>query len=120
MDARVAGVMDFCFRILYEDFEEAAVLVFVADTLGVLFKLGRVVSLRENVLEEDGMGYADRLQVLHRGPQCSAVDVAVPLKTDAAHFDLRAFLHHERDANRSRGNGSNFRADAGKLPTMLS
>ena len=43
----------------------ALVAVGLAHALGVFFELGGVVGLGEEVLEDDGVGNADGLQVLH-------------------------------------------------------
>ena len=115
----MAGVVDFGLRILNENLEEAAVLVLVANALGVFFELGGVVGLGKNIFEEDGVRYADGLQVLHRGAQRAAVDVAVARKADAADLYLRAFLDDERDSYSRRRNGPDLRPNRRKLPAMF-
>ena len=69
MKARVPGIVDLGFGILHQRFEVAAVLEFGANPFGVFFELGGVVSLGEEVLEENRVRNTDRLQVLHRRPQ---------------------------------------------------
>ena len=111
--------MDFSFGILHQHLEVAAILIFVADALGVLFEFGRVVGLGKYILEKDGMRYADGLQVLHGRPQGPAVDIASFPETYAADLDLRAFFYHEGDSYRSRWNWPDFRADGSELPAVF-
>ena len=119
MEARVAGVVNLGLGILHQHFEVAAVLIFRAHPLGVFVELGGVVSLGEEVFQEDGVRNADRLQVLHGAAQNAGVDVLVADEGNLADFDLGPFLHHERDAHRGRRNGANFGADGGELPAVL-
>ena len=69
VETLMTGVMNLSLGILTSDLEVAAVLVVIADPLGVFFEFGGVVGLGEQVFEEDRVRDADRLQVLHRGPQ---------------------------------------------------
>ena len=59
------------------------------------------------------------LQVLHRGPQNSRLDVLVAFELDLADLDLRPFFDHERDAHRGGRNLPHFGADGGELAPVL-
>jgi len=90
-----------------------------AHPLGVFLQLGGVISLGEDVLQEDGMWHTDGPQILHGRAQKTGLDVLVALELDLPDLNLRSFLHHKRDAHSRRGNLPDFRANCGKLPTVL-
>ena len=97
----------------------ALVAVSLAHALGILFQLGGVKSLREKILEDDGIGDADGLQVLHRAAQQECVDVLVAAEMNLAHFDGRAFLDVEVHLHRGRRNGLDLGLDGGELVAVL-
>ena len=45
--------------------------------------------------------------------------MAIALEPDSAHFDLRAFAHHECDSDGCWGNGADFGPYRGELVTVL-
>src|ERR1039458_3227128 len=119
MDALMPGVVDFCLGIVHHDFEVAPVLVLGAHPLGVFSKLGGIVGLGKDILQENGMGNADRSQILHRRAQNPRLDILVAFELDLADFDLRSFLDHECEADRSGRNLPQFCANGGELPPVF-
>ena len=110
------GVVNLGFGFVHLHLEIAAVLELSPDALGVFFELGRVVRLGKDVLEEDRVGDANRLQVLHGRAQGAVVDVFVALEADAADLDLGTFADHKCDAHGGRRDGANFGANGGFRP----
>src|SRR5581483_3323955 len=119
MEASVAGVVDIGFGIFDHDLEEAAILILGANALLVLGQLGRVISLGEDIFQENRVRNSNRLQVLHRRSQSTAIDVLVALEFDSTDFDLGAFFDDEGDAHGGRRYGANFGADGSELPPVL-
>ena len=97
----------------------ALVAVGLAHALRILFELRGVVGLREEVLEDDGIGNADGLEVLHRAAQVERADVPVALELDVAHLHHWAFLDVEVHLDRGRRNGLDLGFDGGELVPML-
>ncbi len=97
----------------------ALVFVSLAHALGVFFELGGVVGLREEILKDDGVGYADRFEVLHGAAQIEAVDVPVPYEGNLSYLDHRSFLDVEGDLHRGRRNSLDISFDGGELVAVL-
>ena len=97
----------------------ALVAIGQADALGVLFKLGGVKGLREEILKEDGVRNADGLEVLHGAAQHQAGNMLVAGELDVAHLDGGAFLDIEVDLNRSRRDVLDVQLYNGELVSVL-
>ena len=69
----------------------------------------------EQVLQEDRVRDADRLQVLHRALQLATVERLVALELDLADFDLGSFFDDEGQRHGGRRNGPHFRLHGGEL-----
>src|SRR5436305_14503302 len=104
------GIADQCFVI-------PLLLIGVADALGVFVQLGGVVSAGKEVLEEDRLGNADRLQVLHGSAQVPLAQLLIALKGDLADLELGAFLDDEGDAHGGRWYLPDLGAESVKLPS---
>src|SRR6185437_8267306 len=105
--------------ILDDRLEIALLLVSHAHALGVFIELAGVVGLGKYVFQENGMGYADGPQVLHGIAQFAALELAVALKTDAAHLNFGSFFDHEGNGNGGGRDGPHLGAHGSELPTML-
>ena len=92
--------MDLGFRILHDHLEIPPILELRAYAVCVFFQLARVISLGEDVFQENGVWNTDRSEILHGTAQDPIVDVLVALKADLSDLDLGAFFHHERNAHR--------------------
>src|ERR1700683_2215230 len=119
VEAFMSGVVDLRLGIADPGFEVAAVLILGPHPLGVFFKLGGVVGLGEDILQEDGMRNANGLQVLHRRPQNSRLDGLIAFELNFADLDLGPFLDHKCDTDRSGRNLAHFGADRSEEASML-
>jgi hypothetical protein len=99
--------------------EVAAVAIGLAHALGVFVQLAGVEGAGEEVLEDDGVGNADGLEVLHRVAQDAVAEVVVAVEGDLADLDRRAFLDVEGDADGGRRDGLDFGLDGGELVAVL-
>ena len=97
----------------------ALVAIGEADALSIFIELGGVEGAGEEVLEDDRIGDADRLQVLHRAAQVEAAEVLIAGELDLADFDRRAFLDVEVDLHRGGRNGLDVGLDGGELMAVL-
>src|SRR5262249_35583609 len=79
-----AGIVDLGLRILYDCFVVPLRLIGVADALRVLLKLGGIVGLGEQVLEDERVRDAYGPQIPHGGAQFAAGDSMIVLKFDFA------------------------------------
>ena len=119
-DAKTAtSVVDLGLGIFDKHFEIPAVLIFGANALGVFVQLAGVVSLGEDVFQEDRVRDPDRPQVLHGAAEDPAADVLVALEADFANFDLGSFADDEGDAHGGGRNRPYFGAHGRELPAML-
>jgi hypothetical protein len=71
------------------------------------------------IFEDDGVGNADGLQVLHRAAQNEAAEVLVANELDLAHLHGGAFLDIEVDLHRGRRNVLDIELDGGELVAVL-
>ena len=115
----MAGVVNLGFGIGHQHFEIAAVLKFSPNPFRIFLQLAGVVGFRENVFQEDGVRYSYRLQVLHCSAQNSGADMVITNKSNLAHADLGAFLHHKRNAHLGGRNGPHLGTHRGKLPAVF-
>ena len=120
-DERVeaGGVADVGLGLFGERLEVPAVAIGLANALGVFVQLGGVEGAGEDVFQEDGVGDADRLEVLHRGAQGAIGNALVAVEDDLAHLDGRAFLDVEGDGNGGRRNGLDLGLDDGELVSVF-
>ncbi len=118
-ESGVSGVVNLGFGVVNQNLEIAAILVFGADAFGVFFQFGGVVSLGEQVFEEDGVRDADGLQVLHGRAQGAVVDMFVASEADVADLNLGAFFDDEGDGDGGGRDGTDFGANGGELTAVL-
>src|SRR5579872_6950719 len=116
----MSAVVDVGLWLLNQNFEIPAVLVLGANPFRVLLEFGGIVRLRENILEENRMRHADRLEVLHRTTKDAAFNVLVPFENNLAHLHLRSFFDCESKAHGVWRNGVNLGTHGGELSAMLS
>src|SRR5580698_6141305 len=118
--AGVSGIVNFGLGLAHNVLLEiATILVFIADSFRIFVQLGGVVGPGKDVFQEDRVRYSDGPQVLHGVTHHPRPDVLIAFKLDLADLDLRTFLHHKRDPDRSRRNLPYFRADGGELPPVF-
>ena len=79
---QAAFVANLRLRLFHRGVGVALVAIGLAHALGVLFELRGVVRLRKQVLKDDRVGNADRLQVLHRAPQIQRAQVLVARESE--------------------------------------
>ncbi len=107
-------------RLFHRGIGVALVAIGLANPLRIFFELGGVEGLREQILEDDGVGNADGLEVLHGAAQVKRAHMGVAGELDGADLYDRAFLDVEVHLHRGRRNGLDIRFDGGELVAVLS
>jgi hypothetical protein len=118
-EVQAAFVADLGLGLFHRSVGVAFVAIGEADALGVFFQLGGVEGLREEVLKDDGVRDADRLQVLHGAAQNEAAEMLVADELDVADFDGRAFLDVEVDLDGGGRDVFDVELDGGELVAVL-
>ena len=113
------GVAHVGLRLARVGLEVALVLVGGPYALGVLVQLAGVKGPRKDLLQDDGVRYADRLQVLHRLHQLAMAQLVVAVKGDLAHLYGRAFLHMECQGHRRGRQRLDLGPDGCKLVSVF-
>src|ERR1700692_3142377 len=119
VSARVSSIVNLRLGLVDDNFEVAAVLVFIADAFGIFIQLGGVVGACEEIFQENRMRNADGPQVLHGIAQGSSIDVLIALKLYLSYFDLGTLFYYKLQAGCGGWNLPNFGADRGKLPAVF-
>jgi hypothetical protein len=114
-----AGIADVGLGLTGESFGVALVAVGLAHPVRIFVQLAGVEGTREDVLEDDGVGNADGLQVLHRRHQFTVGERMVAGEGDLAYLDGRTFLDDKRQRDARRRNGLDLGPDHGKLMAVL-
>src|SRR5207253_3750792 len=114
-----AGVANVGLRLAGLSREVAALVIRLADALGVFVELGGVEGAVEEALQDDGARNADGFGVDHRLAQRAAGQVVVAVELDLADLDRRAFLNIEGDADRRGWDRLDLGADGRELVAVL-
>ena len=114
-----AGVADVGLGLAGKSLEIALVPIGVTNALRIFVELAGVEGLRKQVFENDGVRYADRLQVAHRRDQLAVRNRVVAVKRDLAHLNRGAFFDDEGQRNGCGRQRLDFGLDRGELVTML-
>ena len=99
--------------------EIPVVHVELADALHILIQLGGIIGAGPEALEEDGVGDADGLGVLHRADDGATGELLVADDLDFADLDFDAFVDLEDNLHRGGRDLADLRRNGGELAAVF-